>query len=224
MATVLEATPAPTLEVANPETLLEFEIDGYDPIVKLDMAEVEQKARMRLLKTAVRAYITNRVSTAVAKTKKDNAEFETYDAAMKNDPLQTLVVKPDGDRATTDFGEVVDNALKALRTGELGKRGTGETKPKVLRDPVITQVTRSVVAEVFEKGRATDPKYKYPTAQKEVGQDGLAYLKAKIEERVAAGADRAAMEAYLETRYIKPARIMLGLDTPGKLKDADGIL
>jgi hypothetical protein len=237
MASVLEAAPAPVLEATpvvpeapKSDTLLEFEVEGYEPKVSIDLADVEAKARMRLLRTATRAYITNRVSTAVAKTKKDNGPFDTYEAAMKNDPLQTLVEKPEGERAVTDYAGVIDSALKALKSGELGNRGTGEPKPKVLRDPLVTQITRSVVAEVYEKGRAADPKYKYPTAQKEVGQDGLAYLKTKIEAQVAAApaaeqaAKRTALENYLETRYVKPARIMLGLDTPGKLKDAEGIL
>jgi hypothetical protein len=224
MATALEATPLEAAPAPAPDTLLEFEVEGYEPKVGVDLAQIPPDVRMRLLRTATRAYITNRISTAVAKTKKDNGEFDTYEAAMKNDPLQTAVPKPEGERKNTDFADVIDGAIKALYSGELGKRGTGEGKPKVLRDPLITQITRSVVAEVYEKGRASDPKYRYPTAQKEVGSDGLAYLKAKIDEKVAAGADANALNSYLETRYIKPARIMLGMDSPGKLKDADGIL
>jgi len=229
MATALEATPAvleaaPAVPAATPDTILKFEVENYEPEVVLDLAQIPSEVRMRLLRTAARAYITNRLSTAVAKTKSVNGAFDTYDAAVKNDPLQTAVPKPEGERAATDYAGTIDSAVKALYSGELGKRGTGESKPKVLRDPLITQITRSVVAEVYEKGRAADPKYRYPTAQKEVGSDGLAYLKAKIEAKVAAGGDAAALNAYLETRYIKPARIMLGMDTPGKLKDADGIL
>lgn len=226
-APVLEATPtleAATLEVERPATWFEFEIDDYDKPIGLDLNAVPQEVRMRLLKNATRSYITNRLSTAAAKTKKENAGFDSYDAAMKNDPLQTLVPKPDGTRALTDYTGCIEAAIKALYSGELGRRGTGDTKPKVLRDPLITQITRSVVAEVYEKERAKNPQYKYPTAQKEVGQDGLAYLKEKIAAKVAAGADEAAMNKYLETRYINPARIMLGLDTPKTLKDADGIL
>jgi hypothetical protein len=77
---------------------------------------------------------------------------------------------------------------------------------------------------VYEKGKALDPQYKYPSAQKEVGQDGLAYLRAKIDAKVAAGADKVALDKYLDTRYIKPARIQLGLDVPKSLADMDGIL
>jgi hypothetical protein len=220
--------PAPVLE--KPETFMSFDVDGFDPTVELDLANVPQPIRMRLLKSATKSYIINRVSTAVAKTKKENEKFDQYEAAMKNDPLQTIVPKPEGVHATTDFGGVIAGAIKALYTGDIGKRGSGTAKVKVLRSPLITQITRSVVAEVYEKNQALDSKYKYPTAQKEVGQDGLEYLKGKIEAQVAATPEaekaekRAALNKYLETRYINPARIMLGMDIPKSLKDAEGIL
>jgi hypothetical protein len=228
-AAALEATPAaapvaPAPATDTPSTLYKFEIDDYDNEIAVELNNVPAPLRLRLLKTATRAYITNRISTAAAKTKKENAKFDQYDAAMKNDPLQTLVPKPEGDRAATDYAGIVDGAIKALYSGEIGRRGDGEGKKKVLRDPLITQITRAVVADVYEKGRAADLKYKYPTAQKEVGSDGLAYLKGKIAEKVAAGGDAAALNQYLETKYIKPARIMLGLDVPKSLKDAGGIL
>jgi hypothetical protein len=219
--------PAP---VAKPETYLEFEIDDYDKPIELDMANIPQPVRMKLLRSATKSYIINRISTAVNKTNKTNQPFASYEAAMKNDPLQQIVPKPEGERATTDYAGIVNGAIKALYSGELGRRGTGEGSKKVLRDPLITQITRSVVAEVYEKERAKLPSYKYPTAQKEVGQDGLAYLRSKINAQLAATpeaerpAKAAALEKYLETRYIKPARIMLGLDTPKTLVDADSIL
>lgn len=237
MSDVLEATPTleaavPVLEAApafgyvapaNPDHALEFELEAYDGDIKVNVAMIPEAVRMRLLKNATKAYITNRVSTAEAATKKANGPFVQYDAAMKNDPLQTLVAMPEGARKVTDFAGTIDAAIKALYSGEIGKRG-GEKKAKVLRDPLITQITRAVVAEVYEKGRALDPQYKYPTAQKEVGQDGLAYLRAKIDAKVAAGADKVALDKYLDTRYIKPARIQLGLDVPKSLADMDGIL
>lgn len=216
---VLEATP---VAVDNENTLV-FELDDYDKDIVVNLVDMPPAVRLRMLKNATKAYITNRVSTAAAATKKANAAFDQYEAAVKNDPLQTLVAAPDGERKVTDFAATIEGAIKALYSGEIGKRG-GEKKAKVLRDPLITQITRSVVAEVYEKGRAADPQYKYPTAQKEVGQDGLAYLKAKIADKVAAGADEAALLKYLDTRYVKPARIMLGMDTPKTLADADGIL
>jgi len=224
----LEATPVAAAPAADAppasETLFVFEIDDFDPEISVELANIPTPLRMRLLKNATRAYITNRISTAAAATKKANAPFDQYDAAMKNDPLQTLVAKPEGERAVTDYAGVIEGALKALYSGEIGRRGDGTSKPKVLRDPLITQITRAVVADVYEKARAADPKYKYPTAQKEVGTDGLAYLRSKIAERVAKGEDAAALNTFLETRYIKPARIMLGLDVPKSLKDSEGIL
>jgi len=227
-ANTLEATAPtatdPLAPATKPDTWLEFEVDDYDKPIELDMANIPQPVRMRLLRSATKSYIINRLSTAVNKTNKTNAPFNAYAAAIQNDPLQTIVPKPEGERAVTDYAGIVDGAIKALYSGELGRRGSGETTKKALRDPLVTQITRSVVAEVYEKGRATNPSYKYPTAQKEVGQDGLAYLRSKIAAKVAAGADAAALEKYLETRYINPAKIMLGLDTPKSLKDADGIL
>jgi hypothetical protein len=226
VADALTAAPAPV----RPETWLSFEIDDYDPAIELDMANIPQPVRMKLLRSATKSYIINRLSTAVAKAAKQNAPFNQYDAAMKNDPLQTLVAKPEGERASIPYAETIDGAIKALYSGELGRRGSGEGTKKVLRDPLVTQITRSVVAEVYEKQRKLNPSYKYPTAQKEVGQDGLAYLREKIDAQVAAlpEADRAAKKAqldkYLETRYVAPARIMLGMDTPKSLKDAEGIL
>jgi hypothetical protein len=221
---VLEAAPAfGYVEPANPDHALEFELESYDGDIKVNVALIPDAVRMRLLKNATKAYITNRVSTAEAATKKANAPFVQYDAAMKNDPLQTLVPAPEGVRKTTDVFASIDAAIKALYSGEIGKRG-GEKKAKVLRDPLITQITRAVVAEVYEKGRALDPQYKYPTAQKLVGQDGLAYLKDRIAEKVALGADEASLLKYLDTRYVKPARIQLGLDVPKSLAEMDGIL
>lgn len=226
VAATLEASPAPVPAAADGRPF-SFEIEADDKPVytaNLDLVSIPGDIREHLLKSAVRGYILNRVSTAAAKVKKDNAPFDSYDAAVANDPLQTLVAKPEGERAVVDYAGIVSGAIKALYEGTIGKRATGEKKAKPLKDPLITQITRAVVAEVYEKGKALDPSYKYPTAQKEVGADGLAYLQAKIAEKVAAGADAATLNAFLENRYVKPARIMLGLDTPGKLKDADGIL
>lgn len=220
-APALEAAPAPA-PVTDPNVHT-FELEGFVESVSVNLASVPQEIRMHLLKTAVRAYVANRVSTAAAKVKKDNADWERYDAACANDPLQSIVPQPTTPRATADYPAIAAAAVQALYEGNIGRRTPGG-KAKELRDPLVTQITKAVIAEVYEKGRAADPKYKYPTAMKEVGSDGLAYLKAKIAEKVAAGADAAALNAFLEQRYIKPARIMLGLDTPGKLKDADGIL
>ena len=234
-APTLEATPAPTLEAApapvpaapaaeNPN-LYTFEIDDFDAPIAVDFNSVPGPLRLRLLKTATRAYITNRISTAAAATKKANAPFDQYEAAQANDPTQTLVTKPEGTRKVTDYAGVIDGAIKALYSGEIGRRGDGTSKKKELRDPVNTQITRAVIADVYAKGVALDPKYKYPTAQKEVGTDGLAYLKAKIAEKVAAGtATQEAMDAYLLNRYVIPAETVLGLRTPKSLKDAEGIL
>jgi hypothetical protein len=222
-APALEAAPAPAPAPVDDPNVYTFELEGFVPSVSLNLASIPQEIRMHLLKSAVRAYVANRVSTAAAKVKKENEPWDRYDAAVKNDPLQSIVPAPTEPRATADYPSIAAGAVTALYEGNIGRRTPGG-KAKELRDPLVTQITKAVIAEVYEKGRAADPKYKYPTAMKEVGSDGLAYLKAKIAEKVAAGADAAALNAFLEQRYVKPARIMLGLDTPGKLKDADGIL
>jgi len=223
MNDMTQTIEAPAAPVADDNTF-SFEIENHEKDVEVDLAAIPLTIRKHLLKTAVRGYILNRVSTALAKAKKDNTDWDVYEAATKNDPLQAIVAQPTEPRVSVDIAAISERAIKALYEGALGRRGDGAKKAKVLRDPLTTQITRAVVAEVYEKGRALDPSYKYPTALKEVGADGIAYLKAKIAEKVAAGADEAVMLAFLDTRYVKPARIMLGLDTPGKLKDADGIL
>ena len=48
-------------------------------------------------------------------------------------------------------------------------------------------------------------------AKKEVGGDGIAYLKARVDTLAAAGGDRAALEKMLDEKYVKPAKVMLGL-------------
>lgn len=230
-APVLEAVPPAVAE--RPDTMLVFDIENYGPEIEIDLSQVPLEARMKLLKSAARTYITNRISTVIAKTAKANGVFDQYDAAMKNDPFQTVVPKPAGERVLVPYAETIADATKALYAGEItrrGRPGSGTAKPKVVRDPLVAHITRLVVTEVYHKGLALNSKYKYPTAQKEVGVDGLQYLKDKIEEQVAAAPEaeqaqkRADLNKYLETRYIIPTRIAIGLDVPKTLKDAEGIL
>lgn len=223
-APALEAAPAPAPAPVDDPNVFTFELEGFVPSVSLNLASIPQEIRMHLLKSAVRAYVANRVSTAAAKVKKENEPWDRYDAAVKNDPLQSIVPQPTTPRTTADYPAIAAGAVTALYEGNIGRRTPGG-KAKELKDPLTTQVTKAVIAEVYEKGRASDPKYKYPTAMKEVGGDGIAYLKARIAEKVAAGADEAALLAFMEQRYLKPARIMLGIEgLTGKMKDAEGIL
>lgn len=212
--------PAPVVE--NDYMLL-IDEDGLTAPIQLDLSQVPTSVRLHLLKTAAKSYIHNRVTTAEAKTTKANAAFASYDAAVKNDPLQTVVAKPEGEPATTDYDAVVGAAINALMTDTLGRRGTGTKKARVLRDPLITQITRAVVAKVF-KDNAGNPDYKYPHAQKEVGSDGLAYLENKLPEWLAAGGTEAEFRKTIETKYINPAKTMLGINVPKSISGMADIL
>lgn len=217
MTTTLEA-PA-----TDPNYLLDIEAGEGDNLITktLDLASVPMDIRVQLLKTAAKAYVHNRVSTAQAKTAKANAEWTSYEAAMQANPLQEIVAMPTTPKAVTDFAGIVDGAINALLSGQLGKRGGGTgKKPKELRNPIITQVTRAVVAKVYADNLKLDPAYKYPTAQKEVGSDGYEYLnRVKLPEWLAAGGTEESFNKVVDTKYTKPARLMLGLDKPKSLAD-----
>lgn len=211
--------PAPALE--NP-----FNFTAGDVDVEIDLARIPSHTVQDLLRSAVQSYVANRISTAESVAKKKNGPFDQYDAAVKNDPLQTLVARPDGERTEVDRETVAFNALTALYEGKFTRRdGSAPKKAKERKDPVIAHVTRAVINEVFQKNVALDPSYKYPLAAKEVGTDGVAYLRAKIAERVAAGADPKVMADFLENQYLKPARIMLGLEPAApRFKDVAGLI
>lgn len=207
-----EATEAPEATgPENPDYLLEFEVDGLEKPVQINLERIPDAIRLHLLKNAAKGYVTNRVSTAEAKTKKANEPFTTYKNAQDNDPLQTVVPKPEGTPAATDYPGITTRAIEALYAGELGKRGGGTKKERVIRDPLTTLVTRVVVNEVYQKARETDKNYKYPTAQKVVGQNGIEYLNKRIEAMVAEGGDRKAIEAFVEAKYILPQKQALGM-------------
>jgi hypothetical protein len=190
------------------KTFLDFNVDSRN--IKIQLRAIPDEIRMRLLRTAVRGYVTNRISTAKSKTDKENAAWKDYELAIKTDPLQTVVAMPTEPKKAVDYADTIEKSIKALLSGELGKREAGDKKPKVMKDPLITQITKAVVADVYAKNYALDNNYKYPSALKEVGSDGLGYLKANIEKMVAAGAERAPLEKHLEQRYITPAKILLG--------------
>lgn len=216
------ATPAP----APTATHMSYKHKAIDTPYTVDISAVPSDLRMVLLQKQIASVIGNRVTTAEAATKKVNEVFEQYAAAIAADPLQSVIAKPEGEPKVTDYAGIISGAIADLYAGTAGRRveGTGERKSREVKDPLIAQITRAVVSDVHKKNKAANPSYKWTEAAKEVGADGLAYLKGKIEEQIAAGTDRKAMEDFLENRYVKPARVMLGLDTPGKLKDAVGIL
>jgi hypothetical protein len=211
-------------EPANKEFILEFEVDGYGKPVVIDLQKLPDDIKVHLLKTATKSYVTNRVSTAESTAKKSNALFDSYDAAQKNNPLQTDVPPPSGERNTVDYVSIVERALNALYTGEIGRRGGGGAD-KAPKDPLNAYMLRALVQKVFETKHAADPKYGYLNAKAEVGPSAMAYINKSIAESVALGADEKQTREYLEAKYIRPARVMAGLDKlGGKFKDFEGIL
>ena len=139
--------------------------------------------------------------------------------------MQTAVPKPEGDRpAPADLIGSLNRALDALRAGEI-RRQTGEgPKKREKVDPLTKLVTDTVVRAVFDAGKALNPKYTIIEAKAAVGTDGIAYLNAQIEAKVAEGADRAALEKSRDARYINPAKLMLGITDTKATKELPSLL
>ena len=216
------AITAPT-QPDDPGALLTVEVD--DTVAEINLQLIPPATRTDLLRSAVQNYITNRVSTSKSVLKKKNEAFDIYDAAVKNDPLQNLVAQPTGEREKLDVIAIMTTGINALYEGKFGRRVGDGRKSKPQRDPLVTQITRAVVQEVYEKEKKANPQYKYPQAAKKVGGDGLVYLQNRMAERIKDGADPKQLQDYLETRYIKPARQMLGqVEAAPRFKDMEGIL
>jgi hypothetical protein len=173
---------------------------------------------MHLLRTAAKNYVQNRVSTAASLAKKANQPFDAYDAAQKNDPFQTLLRKPEGARHVVDYEGIIDKAINALYTGEIGRRGRGEGTAKPAKDPYNEALLRALTTELFKARFEADPSYKYFSAKKEIGPDGTAYLEDMVARNVAAGMPEKDARAYIDENYVKPTRILVGLDKPAKTK------
>jgi hypothetical protein len=206
-------------------TAIVFSFAGL-PDTSFDCATIPSDARLDLLKSAAKDYIRNRVNATAQRYAKDESvlAWNAYDEATKADPLQTAVAKPEGERpAPADLAGALARALDDLTKGEI-RRKSADPKPRAKADPLIAMVTKAVARDVYEARKASDPKYSYLLAQKEVGGDGVAYLNRMIDAKVEAGADRAPLEKMREEKYIKPARIMLGLDTNKSVKDLPSIL
>jgi len=217
------APPAPPAAV-DPFTFL---VKDFGQNVTMDLARIPEPVVDYLLKNAVKAYVQNRTSTAKSSAAKENEPWVAYRNAMANDPTQTMVAMPEKPEIVVDYQDIIIKAVKALYEDTIGKRdGTGTKKKAERKDPLIAAITRTVIQEVFEKNYALNNSYKYPQASKEVGTDGVAYLRAKMAANVAAGTATAEqMDYVLETKYMKPARIMLGLEgLSGKGKDMPGIV
>lgn len=212
------ADPAPA-PAADPNVFT-FRIPNTETDIGVNIANIPAELRMDFLQKGLRDYITNSVNQANVRATKANAAFDAYDEAMKANPLQEAVKKPEGERTVPDLLKVAADARGRLYSGDVRKQGDGSGTRKEARDPLVKMVTDAVVRELFEKNKAAGTKgYKYTDAVKEVGSDGIAYLDGKIAEKVAAGADAKALDAFKQDRYIKPAEMMLGRKDNKNTKD-----
>jgi hypothetical protein len=232
-------TAAPDLNLVIPIANTATTEGGDDLTVTIDLAAIPQDARLELLKSAVRTSVTNRVNVAMVRNRAARAPFvawAAYEAAIAADPLQTAVAKPEGDKPTGDAPVALDPIAKAneavadLLKGELRQAGKkGEGRKRKSADPLVTAVTGVVVRAVFDANKAAGRKvddgkggtrpYGFPDATKEVGGNGIAYLNAQIDAKVAAAPEgerdelRKQLEKQRDSRYIEPAQVMLGLKT-----------
>lgn len=205
----------------------EFEFPNLTGKRSVDCATIPGNVRMDFLHAGVRAYIQNRLNSLHTRHEKDPAviAWTAYDEATKADALQSAVPKPEGDRpAPADYEDAYNRAVADLVAGNVRKVG-GEPKARKTKDPLIATVTDVVIREVFASRKAADPKYSFFDAKKEVGADGIVYLNALIDARVEAGAVRADLEKMRDTKYINPAKAMLGINPlGGKANELPSIL
>lgn len=221
-----EATPAAAAAIV-PDNTAKINFEGLTGERAIDCATIPGEARLEILKSGVVAYARNRLNQAVVKYNKNEKvkAFAAYEEAVKADPLQTVVAKPEGEKPTLDLEPIWAGILADLTSGNIRQRAkSGESKPRERKDPLIVAVTKVVVDEVYAARKASNPKYTYIDARKEVGADGIAYLNANIETKVAAGVDRAALEKMRDTKYINPAKVMLGLTENKTIKELPSIL
>lgn len=216
---------APAAAAAPATSVVEFEFPNLTGKRSYDCALIPAETRLDFLKGAVRAYIANRLNGVHTRYEKDASviAWKAYDEATKADALQTAVAKPDGERPVADYEGQYAVAIAALTSGSIRKAGA-EPKARKTKDPLIATVTDVVVREVFASRKAADPKYTFFAAKKEVGTDGIAYLNAIIDTKVAAGAVRADLEAMRDERFVNPAKAMLGLTTSKKASTLPSLL
>lgn len=214
-------TPAATI---SPIAVMEFpNLDGKR---SLDLTGLPGEVRMDFLKQGVRAYIQNRLNGLYNRHNKDEkvVAWNAYDEASKADALQTAVPKPEGDRpAEPDYQEAYNRAVADLIAGNV-RKVSGEPKARKTTDPLTKIVTEVVAREVFDARKVGNPKYTYLNAKSEVGADGIKYLNDLIDAKVEAGASRADLEKMRDTKYINPAKAMLGITTTKALGELPSIL
>lgn len=220
----LSNTPA---AAEDSSTVIKFELPSLPGEHSFDCATIPAGTRLDFLKTATRNYIANRVNAVVQRHAKDEdvKAWTAYDEACKADPLQSAVAKPTNERpAAPDLAAALARAMEDLTKGDVRKQGKGPKKERARKDPLVVFVTKAVVKDVYEASHAADAKFTYPMAVKEVGADGIAYLNTLIEKKAAEGTDRALLEKMRDEKYIKPAKIMLGITENKAIKDLPNLL
>lgn len=203
------AADAPAAPAADDPNTLVFRIPNTETDIAVALGNIPPETRLDFLKKGIRDYIVNSTNQANMRAKKANAPHDAYDEAIKADALQTAVPKPAAERTVADLLGTAAAARERLYKGEVRKQD-GDGTPRTKTDPLTKMVTDAVVRELFEKKKGTVQGYKWTDAVKEVGGNGVAYLNRMIEERVAAGGDKGALEKFRDERYIRPAEMMLG--------------
>lgn len=194
-------------------TVMIAEYPGLEGQKSFDCATIPAATRLHFLKLGVRNYIANRLNQATVRHNKSElvAAWKAYEAATAADPLQSAVPKPETAAPVLELAKLYAEAEADLVAGNFRAKGTGETKKREVKDPLVKTVTDIVTRQVYDLRKATDPKFSFIDARKEVGTDGIAYLNAQIEAKVAQGVDRAALEKMMEAKYIGPAKLALGI-------------
>lgn len=203
-----------------------FDIVGTENKIAINLTAIPAELRLELLKGGVKTLINNRVNVANTRFNKVNAPFVEYDAKVAADPLGAHT-KPEGERPITpDLLAKAAEGREALYKGEFRQRGDGTAPKRTPADPLDSLITKIVVGELFKKNKGVIDGYKITDATKAVADagGGQKYLEQSIVAKVAAGSDEAALRKTLDTKYIKPARLALGLDVPKALADAESLL
>lgn len=177
--------------------------------VEIDLSALPDASRARLLGTAARQYIMNRVNTAAVRFRK---ELATYEAEIAKDATFT------GDKPTApNYAELAGAAKSDMMTGEMRDRGDGTGGKRAPKDPIDAVVTTAVVRELFGKRKAANAATKYVDITKEVGASGIAFLNTRAD--AAAKGDttrREQLAKIIERDYLAPARKLLGLNAKGE--------
>lgn len=220
------ATPATPAPAESGNTFL-FAIPGTDKQMQIDRTAIPADVRLALLDKSIESYVRNSVNVANVRWNKDNEAWTAYNEAQKADPLQTAVARPEGDEPTEEARvahliQVASDARTRMYENKMQRRdGTGGGRKTV--DPLVKLVSDAVVRELHEKEPKGGRTYLQINAEVSKAGGGIAYLEARIAEKVAAGGDEKELRKYLDSRYITPAKLMLGQST-NKATSGEGLL